>query len=643
MIDLSESRIYEFEEFRLEAKSHRLFRRADGGLVPLTPKAVELLLFLVQNAGRVLSKEEILDTVWENSFVEEANLSQTVFVLRKTLGENTKEPRFILTVPNRGYQFIASVREAAAKDAILEESFLSGEYSSNIQDSRLKIQDPNPNPNPKSEIRNPKSIWFAVPVFALVVFGVYWFYPAARPVTVREIKTIAILPFEDLSAEQTDKYLGVSLAEALANKFSGLKQITVRPSRSVSKYAESRADARTIGRELQVDAVLDGRIQHVGERIRVSVQLIRTADNATIWTENFDDDFTNFFAVQDSISQKVVRSLALRLDEQEREKFDRRGTQNAAAYQDYLRGRYFWNKRTAGDLQKAIDEFGRAVEKDPNFALPYTGLADSYQLLAEYGAAAPDEAFPKAKAAANRALTLDEQSAEAHTALAYTLAFYDRDWAAAEKSFQRAIELNPNYATAHQWYGEFLLVMGRFEESRAQLEGALEIDPVSPIILSDLAGFYEYLGDSEKQIEQARKVIEIDPNFAYGYFFLGLGYERKGMDQEASETLARTMTLFGEPPECAEEVQAAFQKNGMKGWWRKRLEQIESRPHLKNFQAYHKALVKIRLDDKEGALEALDQSFQRKERLIINAGYDRHFDPLRQTARFQALLRRLGF
>ena len=348
MIGLSESKIYEFEEFRLDAKSHRLFRRESGKLVPLTPKAVELLLVLVESRGRILSKDELLDTVWGNSFVEESNLSQTIFVLRKTLGENTKEPRFILTAPSRGYQFIAPVKEIHSEDEILGESFLSDiRQSSEIQ-------------NPKSKVQSSKSVeflWLAIPMILVLAFGIYWFYPTAKPATVSEIKTIAILPFEDLSAEQKEKYLGVSLADALVNKLGGLKQIVVRPTNSVLKYADNRHDAQKIGRELQVDAVLDGRIQRDGERLRVSVQLIRTSDNAMIWTENFDDKFTNFFDVQDSISRKVVSSLAVRMDENERRRFDRRGTENAEAYQDYLRGRFFWNKRTGENFQKAIGYF----------------------------------------------------------------------------------------------------------------------------------------------------------------------------------------------------------------------------------------------------------------------------------------------
>ncbi len=636
MLDLLESKVYEFDEFRLDAKSHRLFRRSSGELVPLTPKAIELLLVLIQNKQRILSKDELLETIWGDSIVEESNLSQTIFVLRKALGENTKEPRFILTVPNRGYQFIASVRELGTENKILDEEFLS-ELPNVTSDSEAQIS------NSKSQISNRKFQikWLAILLVLLLAFGIYWFYPAAKPVTVSDVKSIAVLPFEDLSQEQTEKYLGVSLGDALVNKFSELKQITVRPTRTTLKYAASRENVQKIGRELQVDAILDGRIQRAGERLRVSVQLIRTSDNTTIWTESFDDDFTNFFAVQDSISRKVAASLAVRMDDAERRRFDRRSTENAAAYQDYLRGRYFWNKRTAENLQKAIGHFEQAIEKDSNFALAYTGLADSYQLLAEYGAATAHEAFPKAKAAAQKALEIDDQSAEAHTALAYTQTFYDWDWAGAEQSFKRAIELNPNYATAYQWYGEYLSVMGRFDEARSHLETAIRLDPVSPIILTDLAAFYHSQGTPEQQIEQARKVIEIDPNFAFGYFYLAFGYERKGMNAEAVNAFDKTMKLFGEPSDAVEELNKAFAKNGMRGFWEKRLEQIETRPHLKYFQAYNKALVQIRLGDVEAALKSLNQSCEQRDRWIVHAKYQPEFESLRQDSRFQDLLRRM--
>ncbi len=633
MIELSESRIYEFEEFRLDAKSHRLFRLETGEIVPLTPKAVELLLYLVENAGRVLSKDELLDKVWDNSFVEESNLSQTIFVLRKTLGENTKEPRFILTAPNRGYQFIAPVRELNSEDKILEESFLSD--TSDIQTEEQRS-------NTKSKFQFVKLLWVLVPLIFLTAFSGYWFFPTAKPATFREIKTIAILPFEDSSIGQTNKYLGVSLADALANKFGGLKQITVRPTSAVLKYSENREDVQKIGRELQVDAVLDGRIQHIGERLRVSVQLIRTADNATIWTGSFDDQFTNFFAVQDSISQKVVQSLALQIDEKERERFNRPVTENAEAYQDYLRGRFFWNKRTGADLQKAIGHFEQATIKDPNFALAFAGLASCYILLPEYGVAATQESFPKAKIAINNALEIDDQLAEVYSALGYTQAFYDWDWAGAERSFKHALELNPNYATAHQWYGEYLSEKERFDEAHNHFELAMQIDPISPILINGDAHVYFLERKYDESISQLKKCIELDPNFGYCHGNLAFAYEGKEMFAEALAAHIKAVTLWNEPPDAVAELERAFAKNGIKGYWQKRLEQFQKLPHLKNYPAQSQAWCYAKVGDREKALEWLNKSFERRERHLTTAKISPVFNLLHDDLRFQGLVRRMG-
>lgn len=448
MSDLSESKVYEFEEFRLDAKSHRLFRRDSGMLVPLTPKAVELLLALVQSNGRILTKDELLELVWENSFVEESNLSQTIFVLRKVLGENTKEPRFILTVPNRGYQFIAPVKE-----------------------------------------------------------------------------------------------------------------------------------------------------------------------------KNDGDEFDE--------------------SDDEQRQIEKRGTASSEAYQAYVRGRFFWNKRTSKSLKEAIGHFEQAIAEDPNFAQAYTGLAHCYRLLAEYYAAATQpDSF--SQAAANKTLQTDDKLAEAHAGLAYAQAFYDWDWANAEASFKRALELNPNYATAHGWYGDYLGVMGRFDEAREHLERAIKLDPVSPIIATGLASHYYLQRRADRLIEQARKVIELDPDFAYGYFYLGFGYEFKGMYREAVETFARTAVLFGEPPDCAEELKEAFERNGMTGVWQKRLEQYETRPHLKNYPTYLKSLVPIRLGYKDTTLAMLNQAYQQRDRGIIYAKYEPLLEPLRGDPRFQDLLRRMN-
>ena len=571
-----------------------------------------------------MTKDELLDTVWGNSFVEESNLSQTIFVLRKTLGESPKSPRFILTAPNRGYEFIASVREINANDAILEENIL------------LDVA------NPKSQIPNPKSKWLAIPIILLIAFGAYWFYPKSKPVTVREIKTIAVLPFEDLSAEQTEKYLGVSLADALANKFSRLKLITVRPTRTVLKYLEKREDASKIGRELQVDAVLDGRIQRIGERIRVSVQLIRTADNVTIWTENFDDNFTNFFTVQDSISQKVVQSLALQIDEKERQKLNRRGTENAEAYQAYLLGRFFWNKRSANDLDRAIGHFKRALEIDSNFAQAYAGLAETYAIYPAYAVVADQESLPKARSAATRALEIDGELAEAHTVLAYVQSQYDFDWKGAEKSYLHAIELNPNHATTRQWYGEFLAFQNRTEESLVQMQKAIELDPTSPS--TNVAPALPYLisHQFEKVLETTDKVFQMDATFLFAQHYKARALFRLGREKEALE-LYRKIVVANGSAFFKSDLGCLYGKAGNEAEAKKILAELTETAKEKYVSPYYFAVVHIGLNEREKAFEYLRKAVAEHDNNVIVLKVSANFDSVRDDSQFIEILRSANF
>jgi len=648
MLELSESKVYEFAEFRLDAKSHRLFRLAGGSPVPLTPKAVELLLVLVRSGGRVVTKDELLEAVWEQSFVEEANLSQTIFVLRKALGENTKAPRFILTVPNRGYQFIATVKEVSPPpdmDGLASENIrVDGAvqspqptaHSPQVQSPALEIQISKPDVQSQKTAR---VIWLAVPLVLLLAFGVYWFYPTAQPATVSEIRSIAVLPFEDLSEGQTEKYLGVSLPDALVKKFSGLRQITVRPTRTVLKYAESREEASTIGRELRVDAVLDGRIQRVGDRVRVSVQLVRTSDNAILWTENFDDDFTNFFAVQDSISQQVVKSLALQLNDTEREQFNRRGTTNLAAYQEYLRGRFFWNKRSADTLHKAIEHFQRASALDPNFAQAHAALAETYVIYNFYAAEYDGDAFPKGRASATRALEIDGELAEAHAALGLVKSQYDFDWDGAEKSYLRAIELNPSYPTARQWYGEFLAFRSRTDESLAQLHKAIELDPTSlstnsapalPLLLSQ-----QY----QKALDVADKVLEMDANFAIALHYRARALFRLGRQEEAFESDRKAVAASNGSTFFKADLGCLYAKAGRVGEAKKILTDLHQLAKKQRVSPYHFAILYGALNQPEVALEYLRQTVVEHDSFVVTLPFSIAFENLRGDRRFIEILR----
>ena len=394
------------------------------------------------------------------------------------------------------------------------------------------------------------------------------------------------------------------------------------------------------GKAFGVEAVLIGSVQKEDGVFKVTARLVDTVDGRVLWATEIKRPANDIFGLQAEIAREVAVNLQPQSDEAP--KIASRPTDNIEAYQDYLRGRFSWNKRTPDSLQKAIGHFERAIQKDQNYTLAYTGLADCYILLAEYNVTTPHDSIPKAAAAVGRALELDAQSAEAYAALGYTQTVYDWNWEAADASFRRALELDPNYATAHQWYGEYLMGVGRFDESRAHLERAIEIEPVSPIILSGLANFHHLRGDYDNEINSSLKVIEIDPSFAYATFYLGLGYEGRGMDAEAADALTRTVMQFGEPLECVHELSEAFKKNGIRGWWQQRLKQVETRPHLKNFQAYFKALILIRLDDKEGTLNALNQAYDRRDRGLAFAKYEPRLDPLRGGPRFENLLRRMG-
>ncbi len=629
---LDESTIYVFEGFRLDTKNHRLFRFDIDEVVSLTPKVFDLLAYMVGNPGRVLSKDELLEAVWKNAFVEESNLSQSIFVLRKALGQNNKTPQFVLTVPNRGYEFIATVTKFNSDDEILNEAILSERSPHHISHAPTSIQT-------LASKSQPKAWMFAVPLILAIGFCSYWFYPKAKPPTIDEIKTIAILPFEDLGAEQADNYLGTSLADALTNKFGELKAVTVRPSRAVLKYAESRDDMGKIGRELQVDAILDGRIQRSGERIRVSVQLVRTSDNAAIWSGNFEDQFTNLFAVQDSISQKVVQSLALKLNDKERERFDRKQTENAAAYQDYLRGVYFRNKRINDNLPKAVANLEQAIQKDPNFALAYAELANSYLLMPEYMGTPTSESVPKAREFVTKALNLDDQLAEVHTTLAGVIGLENGDQVELERRLKRALELNPNYILALRWYGGTLRNQKRYEESLAQLNRAAELDPTSVVILNNIAQTYKEQGNYDAAIEQLNRALTLEDS-ALARDELARVLIKKGLYSAALVESQKAVNLSNRLHTLLVTLSEVYIKLGEHKKAMEVIRELEER--YPSAASYYIAMLYAEFGDKERMFAWLERAIKEKPRGLIKLKDEPNFEPYRTEPRFQHLVRQVN-
>jgi DNA-binding winged helix-turn-helix (wHTH) protein/TolB-like protein/Tfp pilus assembly protein PilF len=482
--------VYSFGKYRLDTRERILL--AGGQTVPLSPKAIETLIALVRGHGRVVTKEELLQTVWPDTFIEEGVLAQNILTLRRAL----QNPDWIETVPRRGYRFSAPVISPdAPPDAAQSET------ATDI-------------PQTSTRTASHRNWVVAAVVLALIVAGVIALRAARSRSAPHDvpIRSLAVLPFQSIPNQPS--YLGLGLADVLINRLGSLHRITVRPTSAVRKFADGASvDSQAAGRELGVDAVLEGNIQRDGDRVRITVQLRRVADGTSLWTAKFDQRDSGLFALEDSIAGEVANGLVLDLTASERQRLVRRYTENAEAWQAYLRGRYLWSLRTTETHQKAIEEFERAARIDPSYALAYAGLADAYALLGSN----PNRVLPrpqamaKARAAALKALEIDGDLAEAHTALAFILMHYDWKLDDAEREYQRALSLNPSYPTAHQWRAVNLLATGHREDAVQELKSAQALDPASVIIMADLAELYVFTGQLAEAETEGRRVLNLDP------------------------------------------------------------------------------------------------------------------------------------
>ena len=566
---------YEFGPFRLDAKERLLLH--DGEIVPLTPKAFDMLLALVENSGHLLEKKELMQRLWPDSFVEEGSLAQNISLLRKALGESESQ-KFIETVSRRGYRFVASV----------------------ILSKPEQIAD-------------------------------------------RTIKSIAVLPFKSLGVGGGDEYLGIGIAETLTTRLSSLKLLTVRATSAVLKYASSEKETVVAGRELEVDTVLEGSIRRLGEQVRVTARLVSVRDGSLLWADKFDEDFTDIFKVEDSISSKVTGALALKLSGEEQKRLTKRYTDNAEAYQFYLKGRYFWNKRTEDGFNRGIAQFKQAVEKDSNYALAYAGLADSYIGLTFYSFTAPSETMPKAKEAAMNALAIDNALAEAHASLAHVLMNYDWNWSEAEKEFKLSIELNPDYATAHQWYAvHYLTARGRPEEALQEMKRALELEPTSLVMNTFMGATLYFAGRYNEAIEQCRRTIEMDPNFAVAHWHLGVAYEQKEMFDDAIAEFQKATTLSGGSPLMKASLGHAYAKANKKDEAIMILDELKELSKQRYMSSYEAAAIYVALGENEQAFQLLERADKEHCFHFVYLKVWPQFSVVRADPRFQDLVERIG-
>jgi DNA-binding winged helix-turn-helix (wHTH) protein/TolB-like protein len=588
MLSSTESIIYEFDSFRIDA-GKRLVWNGGGEPISLTPKIFDTLLYLVSHNGTVLEKDELMSAIWPDTIVEENNLNKNISVLRHVLGESPGAQRFIVTVPGTGYKFVASVQVSRSVESKIEHLKLHNEPENNNEPET----DPDLRPKTKDQIRNFKISLFAVFVLLTATgFAVYFWRqtPAKTPV-----KTIAILPFKPLVAENRDEALEMGMADTLIARLSNNREIIVRPLSSVRKYGNLEQDALTAGRALDVESVLDGSIQRWGDKIRVNVQLIKVADGTLLWTETFDEKFTDIFVVQDAISQRMATALALQLGGDEQRLLTKRYTENVEAFQFYVRGRFYWNKRTSQDLWKSIKHFEQSIALDPNYALAFAGLADAYALLANAGAPA-HEIMPNARAAAQKAVLLDDNLAEAHTSLGR-----------------------------------------RHEEALAEMRRALEIDPLSPIFNRQYGVILLFARQYDAGLEQSKKTVELDTNFAVGHSTLSLAYRMKGSYAESVEEFAKFQELIG-----GKQTAALMRESFAKGGWQEFLRAMTEGRRPANLSSYNVATFHAELGEKDKAFAELNKAYENREGILGLLKVDPRFDSLHDDPRFVEIIKQIN-
>lgn len=617
---------YLFGPFRIDV-AERLLRR-DGESIPLTPKAFDLLLMLVENKGHLLEKDELMKMLWPNTFVEEANLSNNISQLRKALSIDPVH-QYIETVPRRGYRFIADVTELSPTPEIV-----SGEHPDSKADERKESISSISDTSRQSTV-----FWFALAVVALLALGpvIYYFWPK-KPVTQQSIRTIAVLPFKPLAADSGDESLEMGMADTLITRLSNLRQLIVRPTSAVRKYTALDNDELAAGREQRGDAVLAGTIQKASDKIRVTVRLVRVADGALLWADQFDEKFTNLFAVQDSISERVAGALAVRLTGDEREVLTKHYTANTEAYQLYMRGRYFLNKSTEADFRRSIDYFQQAIDRDPNYALAYAGLADSYVQLGFYGSMPMNESHSQARDAAWRALQIDDNLGEAHAALAIILTTYYWDWPEAEKQFKRAVELSPNYARGYNWYSQYLSFMGRHDEALSEAKRAQEIDPLSLFLNSNIGMVCFLARQYDQAISAAQKTLELEPDFPLAHMIMGLAYVQKRMYEQGISELQKATAH----PDSRALLAYAFSTAGKRSEARKLLDELEQESKNKYVASAPVAIAYIGIGERERAIELLEKAYDERLWEMAMLKTNPVFDPLRSDPRFESLVQRVG-
>jgi TolB-like protein/DNA-binding winged helix-turn-helix (wHTH) protein/Tfp pilus assembly protein PilF len=628
-----------FGVFQLDLRAGEL--RKHGLRVRLQEQPFQILTMLLEHPGEVVTREELQKKLWPaDTFVDfDHGLNKAVSKIREALGDSAESPRFVETVARRGYRFLADVKVDAEAPV----------RSPELATLPHPVAEAGDRPDLAGKPRIPKhllpSLMWKMSAFTLLLLvaslAVWKIHSWIRPSSA--IRSLAVLPLESLSSDASQDYFADGMTDELISDLGQISALRVISRTSVMTYKHARKPLPQIARELNVDAVVEGTVLRSGDQVRITAQLIEASTDKHLWSQSYEGELRDTLALQNQVARAIADQIRINLNPQEQAALKTVRVVNPQAYESYLKGRYFWNKRTADGLKVALAYFHQATDEDPNYAQAYSGLADTYALLGDwqYAVMTPKEALPKAKAVATKALELDSALGEAHNSLAFCLDGFDWDFDSAGKEFRRAIELNPGYATAHHWYAWHLSLLGRYDEAIPEMRKAESLDPLSLIINADLAELLVLAHSYDQSIQQSRKTIEMDSNFALAHIQLAQAYLAKHMNEEAVAELQKAVQLSGGSPTSIANLARAYVATGKRSEAQKLLSDLKKRSSPSSSYAAEISVIYAALGDTDQAMNWLEKGYEERFNpgVLLRPG----FDPIRSDPRFEDLVRRIGF
>jgi TolB-like protein/DNA-binding winged helix-turn-helix (wHTH) protein/Flp pilus assembly protein TadD len=639
MEPLRPNSVVRFGTFEVSLQSGEV--RKGGLRIRVQQQPMKLLEILLEHPGEVVTREELRSRVWPSESFGDFDQALNIAIgkLRSALGDSAESPRFIETLPKRGYRFIADVSVVDTEARPKRQEPLAGDLPAT--DLGHKIQGIGLPVAPERRLLPTRWIVVALALVLSLAILSLWRFRSQTPAPTG-IRSLAVLPLDNLSGEASQNYFADGMTDELITDLAQISALRVISRTSVMVYKGARKPLPQIARELNVDAVVEGTVLRSGDRVRITAQLIEASTDKHLWSQSYEGDLRDTLTLQKKVASAIADQIRINLTPREEAALKSVKVVNPEAYESYLKGRYFWNKRSADGLKAALAYFKQAIEEDPKYAQAYSGLADTYALLGDwqYAVMTPKEAFPQAKAAAIKALELDSTLGEAHNSLAFVLDGFDWDFDSAGKEFQRAIELNPGYATAHHWYAWHLSLLGRYDEAIAEMRKAENLDPLSLIINADLAELLVLAHSDDESIRQSRKTIEMDPNFALAHNQLAQAYLQKQMYDEAVAELKTAVQLSGGSPAFIANLARAYVASGKRNEAVKLLGDLKKRSNPGYSNASEIAVIYVSLGDTDQAMNWLEKGYDERFNpgVLLRPG----FDPLRSDPRFQSLVHRIG-